>query len=121
MCPAQHSLKQTQAWRQWLQGHPVGTISCTGRAALEEGPTGAASSESLGSLSPAPAARVGMRVTLERPGSWVWLEVLGTAFCHGRLPVSPAFSSEGFSPEATGLRLLLEFSTETGDILTQLF
>lgn len=46
----------------------MGTISCTGQAALDEGRTGAASSESLGRVSPALAAHVEMRVTLEWPG-----------------------------------------------------
>lgn len=46
----------------------MGAISCIGWAALDEGPTGAASSESLGSISPAPAARSEMRVTLGCPG-----------------------------------------------------
>lgn len=95
----------------------MGTISCTGWAALDEGLTGAASSDTFGSISPAPVAYLKMRVTLECTGKLSLARGSGDRFLQG-MAVSPAFSVEGLSAKAKGLLLILKFSTGMGDILT---
>lgn len=108
-----------KTWLKWLQGCPAGTISCTGRAALDEGPTGAASSDILGSISPAPAARPEMRVTLECPGKLGLAQGSGDCFLQATTS-SPGLSLEGSSAKAEGLSLLLKFCAGVGDRLTWL-
>lgn len=81
------------------------------------GPTGAASSDPFGSISPAPAAHLEMRVTLECTGKLGLAKGSGDSFLQG-MAVSPAFSLEGLSAKAKGLLLILMFGTGMGDILT---
>lgn len=83
------------------------------------GPTGAASSDTFGSISPAPAAHPKMRVTLECPGRLGFAKGSGDCFLQG-ITVSPALSFEGLSANTDGLWLLLKFSTGVGGSLTWL-
>ena len=77
------------------------------------GPTGAASSDTLGSISPAPAAHLEMPVTLEGPEKLGLAKGSGDCFVQGTT-VSPALSLEGLSAKAEGLLLLLKFCTGVG-------
>lgn len=66
------------------------------------GPTGAASSDTVGSISPPPAAHPKMRVTLECPGKRGLAKGSGDCFLQG-ITVSPVLSFEGLSAKTEGL------------------
>lgn len=82
--------------------------------------TGAASSDTLGRVSPDPAAHLEMCLTLEGPGKPGLAKGSGDCFLP-RTGISPALSLEGLSAKAEGLLLLLKFCTVVGNILAWYF
>lgn len=82
-------------------------------------PTGAASSDTSGIISPAPAAHPKIHVTLECPGNLALANGSGDCFLQG-ITVSPALSFEALSAKTEGPSPLWKFSTGMGGSLTWL-